>query len=116
MRMTGIWLAIAHPHGAASVIGTGTYWFAIGLLAGVVASMLAPGWLTAVIVVFDLVALGWTSGILNYTHSSRGRWVLIAIPFLLIGLFAGVLRGLRHLGDVEFNTRRRGIRGLGRFL
>ena len=109
-------MAFARPHGAASVVGSGTYWFAIGLLAGVISAKLAPGWLTALIVVFDVVALGWTAGILNYTHSTGGRWMYIAIPFLLVGLFIGVTRGLRHLGDAEFRARAGNVRKLGRWL
>jgi hypothetical protein len=109
-------LAFGHPHGAASAAGSGTYWFAIGLLIGIAAAFIAPGWVTALIVIFDLVALGWSSGILKYTHTANGRWVLIAVPFLLIGLFVGVTRGLRHLGDAEFNTRQTNIRKMGRYL
>ena len=116
MPVTGSLLALVRPHGAASVVGSGTYWFAIGLLAGVISSKVAPGWLTALIVVFDVVALGWTAGILNYTHSSGGQWIFIAIPFLLVGLFIGVSRGLRHLGDAEFRARQGNVRRLGRFL
>jgi putative effector of murein hydrolase LrgA (UPF0299 family) len=113
--MTGLVLAFGHPHGAASTAGTGTYWFAIGLLVGVVAAMVAPGWVTGLVVLFDLVALGWMTGILGYAHKSTGRWVLIALPFLLIGLYVGVARGLRHLSDSEFNTRLTNIRRMGKY-
>ncbi len=116
MPVTGSLLAVVRPHGAASAVGSGTYWFAIGLLAGVISSKVAPGWVTALIVVFDLVALGWTAGILNYTHSSGGRWVLIAIPALLIGLFIGVVRGLQHLGNAEMGARLTNIRKRGSWL
>lgn len=113
--MTHIVLAVTPPHGAASSIGSGTYWFAIGLLAGFAAALLAPGWLKGLIILFDLVALGWTSGILNYTHTANGRWILIAVPFLLVGLFVGVVRGLRHLGDTEFRGRLANVRKAGKY-
>jgi hypothetical protein len=113
--MMGVVLAIGHPHGAASAPGSETYWFAIGLLVGVVAAMVAPGWLTALIVVFDLVALGWMTGILGYAHKSTGHWVYVALPALAIGLYFGVVRGLRHLSDSEFRTRLTNIRRNGNY-
>jgi len=85
------------------------------LLVGIVAVLVAPGWVTGLIILFDLVALGWSFGILNYAHSPGGRWVLIAALFLVIGLFLGVVRGLRHLGDAEFSARLGNIRKLGRY-
>lgn len=109
-------LALARPTGAAAVVGTGTHWFAIGLLTGILAAVLVPRWLTVLIVIFDLVALGWMSGILNYVDAANGRWVLVAAPFLIIGLYFGVTRGLKHLSDSEFRTRHGNIRKLGRYL
>jgi hypothetical protein len=114
--MTSTVLALAHPHGAAKAGGSGTHWFAIGLLVGMVAISLAPGWLLGLIIVFDLVALGWSFGILHYADTSNGKWVLIAVLFLLIGMFWGVIRGLRHLGEHEFLTRLGGIRSRGRWI
>jgi len=107
--------SITHPHGAASTLGSGTHWFAIGLLVGVGVMLIAPGFVKGLVILFDLVALGWSSIILGYTDSARGRWVLIGIAFLLLGLFIGVARGLRHLGDAEFNTRLGNIRKMGRW-
>jgi hypothetical protein len=114
--MTPTVLALQHPHGAAASLGSGTHWFAIGLLVGVVAVLVAPGWLTGLIIVFDLVALGWSYGILKYTHTASGRWVLIAIPFLLLGLFWGMRRGLKNLSDSEMNTRLTNIKKMGRYI
>jgi hypothetical protein len=111
--MTHTVLAITHPNGAASAVGSGTHWFAIGLLVGMVAISFAPGWLTALIVTFDLVALGWSFGILHYADTGTGRWVLIAVLFLVIGLFLGTIRGLKLLSEHEFLTRRNGMRARG---
>lgn len=113
--MTNVVLALGHPHGGASTVGTGTYWFAIGLLAGIVVCWFAPAWLTGLVVVFDLVALGWTTGILHYTDKGNGRWIFVAVIFLLIGLWFGVSRGLKHLGDWELRTRSTNIRKMGRY-
>jgi hypothetical protein len=107
-------LALPHPHGPASAASSGTHWFAIGLLVGVV-TMLTPGFIRAVVILFDIVALGWSYGILHWADSAEGRWVWIAVLFLLIGLFVGVIRGLRHLSEAEFTTRLGNIRKLGRY-
>ena len=113
--MTHIVLAFSHPQGAASHPGTGTYWFAIGLLAGMITIRVAPGWLVALIVTGDLVALGWSFGILHYADTGTGRWVLVAIVFLLIGLYFGVLNGLKHISESEMRTRLGNIRKNGRY-
>jgi hypothetical protein len=112
--VTHIVLALTHPTGAASRPGTGTYWFAIGLLVGMAAIRFAPGWLTGVIIAADIVALGWSFGILHYADTGNGRWVWIAVVFLMIGLYIGVIHGLRHLSDSEMATRLRNIRSMGK--
>jgi hypothetical protein len=108
-------LALTHPHptGAASRPGTGTYWFAIGLLVGMITIWFAPSWLVALIVVGDIVALGWSFGILHYADTGNGRWVWVAAVFLLIGLYLGVIHGLQHLSSSEFATRLKNIRSMG---
>ncbi len=115
-RVTPIVLALTHPHptGAASRPGTGTYWFAIGLLVGMIAMRVAPGWLVGVIIAADVIALGWAFGILHYADTGNGRWVWVALVFLMIGLYLGVVHGLRHLSDSEMATRLRNIRNMGR--
>jgi hypothetical protein len=113
MPMIHAVVATSLPHGAASSGGTATHWLAIGILIGIVAVFFAPAWLLTLIIVFDLVALGWSFGILNYAHSAHGRWVMVAIPFLLIGMYFGVLRGLRLLSNHEMAGRLSGIRARG---
>ena len=103
--VTHLVLALGHPHGAAATQGTGTYWFAIGLLVGIATAMFAPAWVTGLVIVFDLVALGWSTGILHFTDKGNGRWVLVAVLFLFIGLYLGVLRGLKYVSEAEFRTR-----------
>jgi hypothetical protein len=107
--------SITHPHGAASSVGSSTHWFAIGLLVGVAVMLIAPAFVRGLVILFDLVALGWSSIILGYADSARGRWVLIGTAFLLLGMFIGVVRGLRHLGDAEFAARLGNVRKLGRY-
>lgn len=106
-------LAFQQPHGAAAAGGSGTHWFAVGLLAGFVVAVVAPGWIKALVIVFDLVALGWSTGILNYSHSVNGRWVFVAVLGLVVGLAIGMIRGLRALSEHEFLTRRTGMRARG---
>jgi hypothetical protein len=116
MRVTHIVLALAHPHptGAASRPGTGTYWFAIGLLVGMIAMRVAPGWLVGVIFAADIVAVGWSFGILHYADTGNGRWVWVALVFLLIGLYVGVMHGLQHLSVWEYTSRLKNIRSMGK--
>jgi hypothetical protein len=114
--MTNIVLALGHPHGPASVPGTGTYWFAIGLLVGMATVWFTPGWIKTLVIIFDLVALGWSAVVLHYADTATGRWVLVAAGFLLLGMFIGVLNGLRHLGEAEYRTRKTGIRKAGGWL
>jgi hypothetical protein len=107
--------SITHPHGAASSLGSSTHWFAIGLLIGVLLMWVGPPLVQGLVILFDLVALGWSSVILGYADSARGRWVLIGTAFLFLGMFIGVVRGLRHLGDAEYVARLGNIRRLGRY-
>src|ERR1700756_2431256 len=106
---------ITHPHCPASASWSSTHWFAIGLLVGVLVMLVAPALVRGMVILFDLVALGWSSVILGYTDSARGRWILIGTAFLFLGMFLGVVRGLRHLGDAEFVARLGNVRRLGRW-
>ena len=52
------------------------------------------------------------------SSSSHNNWIIDAIFFgggLLLGRVWGRRTGLKHLGEVEFNTRWRNVRGLRRF-
>jgi hypothetical protein len=106
-------LALTHPQGAASHPGTGTFWLAIGLLAGMATVWFTPGWLKTIVLIADLVALGWSAVILHFADTGLGRWVWIAAVFLVIGMFIGVLNGLKHLGESERRARLSNIRKNG---
>jgi len=114
--MTHLVLALSHPAGAASSPGTPTYWFAIGILVGMATVWFTPGWIKTMVIIFDLVALGWSAVILHYSGTGAGRWLWIAAVFLVIGMFFGVTNGLRHLGESEFRGRRSAIRKIGGWL
>jgi hypothetical protein len=116
MTMIHAVLAVGLPHGAASSGSTATHWLAIGILIGILAVFFAPAWLLTFVIIFDLVALGWTFGILNYAHSAHGRWVWVAVPFLLFGLWYGATRGLKMLSEHEFLTRRSGMKARGMWM
>ena len=111
--MTHALVATVTPHGAASTIGSGTYWLAIGLLVGMAAMKFAPGWLLGLIITFDIVALGWSFVILHYSDTGNGRWVLVGVLFLLIGMYLGRGQGLKMLSVSEFLTRRTIMRNRG---
>ncbi|MGH3300136.1 MAG: hypothetical protein ACRDOK_00410 [Streptosporangiaceae bacterium] len=114
--MTHFVLAFSHPQGPASTPGTGTYWVAFGILVGMATVWFTPGLVKSLVLVFDLVALGWSAVILHYADTGTGRWVLIAAAFLLIGMFIGVLNGLRHLGEAEYQGRKTSVRRIGGWL
>ena len=114
--VTHIVLALPHPQGAASHPGTGTFWLAIGLLAGMATVWFTPGWLKTIVLIADLVTLGWSAVILHYADTGLGRWVWIAAVFLVIGMFIGVKNGLKHLGESEYGTRLGNIRKNSRYL
>jgi hypothetical protein len=113
MAMSQAVVAVGLPHGAASSGGSATHWLAIGILVGILAVFFAPAWLLTLVIIFDLVALSWTFGILNYADSAHGRWVWVAVPFLLLGMYFGVLRGLTLLSNHERAGRLTGIRARG---
>jgi len=73
----------------------------------------APGWLLGLIITFDIVALGWSFVILHYADTGNGRWVLVGVFFLLIGMFLGRGQGLKMLSVSEFLTRRTIMRNRG---
>jgi hypothetical protein len=116
LNVTHTVLAFTHPQGAASHQGTGTFWLAIGVLVGMAAVWFTPGWVKTLVLIFDLVALGWSAVILHYTDKGLGRWVWIAAIFLVIGMFIGVKNGLKHLGGAEYGTRLSNIRKNGNYL
>jgi len=109
-------LAFAHPQGAASHQGTGTFWLAIGVLVGMAAVWFTPGWVKTLVVIFDLFALGWSAVILRYTDTGVGRWVWIGAICLLLGMFIGVKNGLKHLSGSEYGTRLSNIRKNGHWI
>jgi len=76
----------------------------------------APGWLLGLIITFDLVALGWSFVILHYADTGKGRWVLVGVAFLLIGMYLGRGQGVKMLSVHEFLTRRGGMRARGWWL
>jgi hypothetical protein len=114
--MTHFMLAFSHPQGSASMPGTGTYWFALGILVGMATVWFTPGLVKSLVVVFDLVALGWSAVILHYSGTGMGRWMWVAAVFLLIGMALGVVHGLRHLGEAEYRGRKTSIRRIGGWL
>ena len=83
--------------------------FWVGVLAGMVVSAIAPGWVKAIVTVVAVMF----SGLLMRFHQ-RGHVHLTVSPYLIgiagvvFGLWAwhyARLRGLKHLGESEMRTR-----------
>jgi hypothetical protein len=94
---------------------TGGHMFWSGVLVGALVGAIFARWVAFVVAAVAFVAAGFlqTSGY----HAS-----LAVLPYLIVGgialaagLFFGRIRGLRHLGESDFQTRRAAIRRISRF-
>ena len=58
-------------------------------------------------------------GRLSHTSGGGGAsilvWLIVVAIAVVVGLYFGRIRGLRHLGEAEFRTRVTNIRRIGRF-
>jgi hypothetical protein len=90
------------------------FWF--GLLIGLAAVILA-GWIRLLLAGVAVLELGWVHLVDHHVRFSSGmlRWLLVALAGLAVGLFWGRIRGLRHLGEHDFQTRLDFVRGIRRW-
>ena len=119
--MGGLILATASQQ--ASVAGSAgsshAFWF--GVLLALVVVWFLPGW--AVIALFIVALLGSHifQSVVDHTHSTSSSTVplllliVVSVLTLIVGLIVGRGRGLRQLGEVEFRTRLRNVRGVSRW-
>ena len=116
VQATGDVFAAAHSQSAITGYFTSSHDFWLGLLIGLAAVILA-GWirlLTAIVAVFEL---GWIHVVGHHVSFSPGavRWVVVALIGLAVGLWWGRMRGLRQLGESDFQTRFTNVRGIRRW-
>jgi hypothetical protein len=116
VQATGDVFAAAHSQSAITGYFTSSHDFWLGLPIGLAAVILA-GWirlLTAIVAVFEL---GWVHVVGHHVSFSPGavRWVVVALIGLAVGLWWGRMRGLRQLGESDFQTRFTNVRGIRRW-
>jgi hypothetical protein len=109
-------LAVAHQQGSVSgsLASSHAFWYGIMLAVGV--ALIFPGWVAILLFVVALLASGLLhSGSGGHIHSAALPYLIVAVIAVLVGLYFGRIRGLRHLGESDFRTRLRNIRGISRW-
>jgi hypothetical protein len=119
--MGGLILATA-SHQAPVVGSTGTsHAFWVGVLVALVVARIFPAWAGTALLVIALFALHIVQSITGHAHSSSSSTVLVLLLIvvgvlaLIVGLIMGRSRGLRQLGEADFQTRLRNVRGVSRW-
>lgn len=110
-------LAVAHQQGSVSgsLASSHAFWYGIMLAVGV--ALIFPGWVAILLFVVALLASGLlhSGGGGGHIHSTALPYLIVAVIAVLVGLYFGRIRGLRHLGESDFRTRLRNIRGISRW-
>jgi hypothetical protein len=110
-------LAVAHQQGSVSgsLASSHAFWYGIMLAFGV--ALIFPGWVAILLFVDALLASGLlrSGGGGGHIHSAALPYLIVAVIAVLVGLYFGRIRGLRHLGESDFRTRLRNIRGISRW-
>jgi len=100
-----------------SLVGSShAFWY--GILLACLIVWILPGWAGIIFFVFALIAsdvLQSTAGHARFSGSDLPV-LLIGVIGLLVGLYFGRIRGLRHLGEYEFRNRLGYIRSISRWL
>lgn len=119
--MGGLILATASQQASVAGSAGSSHAFWWGVLLALVAVWFLPGW--AVIALFIIALLGshLFQSVVDHTHSSSSSTVplllliVVSVLTLIVGLIVGRGRGLRQLGEAEFRTRLRNVRGVSRW-
>jgi len=90
--------------------------FWIGVLFALTFAYILPGWLTGLLLVVAVFASGILPSVTHHAHSSTVVYLIIGLIPLVIGMYIGRVRGLRHLGEAEFQTRWKNVRGVSRWI
>lgn len=89
--------------------------FWIGVLVGILAVWILPGWLSGGLFVVALLASGVLISLRHPGYSTLVPYIIVGIISLVIGLYFGRIRGLRQLGESDFRTRLANIRIIRRW-
>ena len=83
----------------------------IGVLFALTFAHIWPARLTGLLFVVALFASNVLPSIAHHVHSSTVPYLIVGAIAPVVGLYFGRVRGLRHLGEAEFRTRWRNVRG-----
>jgi hypothetical protein len=93
-----------------------SHMFWIGVLLALTFAYILPAWLTGLLFVAALFASNVLTSVTHHAHSSTGPYLIFGLIALVVGLYFGRIRGLRHLGEAEFRTRWTNVRGVSRWI
>lgn len=113
--MGGLVFAAAQQHvpTSGSLISNHELW--LGVLIGIGAAIILPAWLTYLLAGFAFLLSGLLPAVRDHAHSPSTTYLAVGVVALVAGLFFGRRRGLRQLGEAEYRTRFRNVRGVSRF-
>jgi hypothetical protein len=97
------------------LVSSHAFWY--GVLLACLIVWILPGWAGGIFFVVALIAsdaLQSTAGHARFSGSNL-LMLLILLIGLLVGLYFGRIRGLRHLGEYEFGNRWTNIRTISRW-
>ena len=122
ISMGGLLFIAAHQQAppVGSFTSSHTLW--IGVLVGLLAAALfGSGWITTLLFIVAVIGSGVITALAgaapgHHVSFATVLWLLALLLVALVSLHLGRLRGLRHLGEHEFQVRRGYIRGISRFL
>ena len=97
------------------------FWY--GVLLALLVAWILPGWVAGLLFVIALLASNLLSNLLrssgghahSFSASSSVPYLIVAVIALVGGLILGRIRGLRQLGQAEYRTRFRNVRGISRW-
>jgi hypothetical protein len=113
---SGLVPSAAHQHGMTWGALMGSHMFWIGVLFALTFAYLLPAWLTGLLFVVALFASHVLPSVAHHAHSSTVPYLIVGVIALVVGLYFGRVRGLRHLGEAEFRTRWTNVRGVSRWI
>jgi uncharacterized membrane protein len=118
----GLILAAASQQAPAVGSAGTSHAFWVGVLVALLVARVLPGWAGIALFVIALFALHIFQSIIGHAHSSSSSstvllllLIVVGVLALIVGLIVGRSRGLRQLGEVEFRTRLRNVRGVSRW-
>ena len=122
--MGGLILATASQQ--APVVGSAgtSHAFWAGVLVALLVARFLPAWAGIALLIIALLALHIFQWIIDHAHSVSSSTsptvlllllIVVGVIALIVGLIAGRSRGLRQLGEADFRTRLRSVRGVSRW-